>query len=129
VAGRFLAIALVLQLALAGCTVGPDYARPKSDLPEQFVEKAPAGALATPEQRTAWWQTLNDSTLDQLVSEALQSSPDLEIARERVIEARAERAAVAGQLLPQASAQGAYARQHGSANVPVGTPPGGSVRM
>ena len=124
-AGRFLAIALVLQLALAGCTVGPDYARPKSDLPEQFVEKAPAGALATPEQRTSWWQTLNDSTLDQLVSEALQSSPDLEIARERVIEARAERAAVAGQLLPQASAQGAYARQHGSANVPVGTPPGG----
>jgi len=125
VAGRFLAIALTLQLALTGCTVGPDYARPKSDVPEQFVEKAPPGVPAMPVQSDSWWKTLNDNILDQLVSQALQSSPDLEIARERVVEARAERAAVAGQLLPQATAQGAYARQHGSANVPVGTPPGG----
>ena len=124
-AGRFLAIALTLQLALTGCTVGPDYARPKSDVPEQFVEKAPPGVPAMPVQSDSWWKTLNDNILDQLVSQALQSSPDLEIARERVVEARAERAAVAGQLLPQATAQGAYARQHGSANVPVGTPPGG----
>lgn len=118
-------IAVVLPLALAGCTVGPDYARPKSELPPNFVETVPPGTPQLPAQGDSWWQALNDNTLDKLVSEALRNSPDLEIARARVIEARAERAAVAGQLLPEVSAQSAYTRQHGSANVPVGTPPGG----
>lgn len=117
----------ILQLAFTGCTVGPDYVRPQSAVPEHFVEveKTPPGSSGKPVQSDSWWQALNDTTLDQLVAEALQNSPDLEISRQRVIEARAERAAVAGQLQPRLSADGAYARQHGSANVPVGTPPGG----
>ena len=118
-------LALVLHLALSGCTVGPDYTRPRSELPGHFTEKADTEAPQPKAQADSWWTILNDSSLDQLVSEALESAPDLEISRERVVEARAERAAVAGRLLPEVTAQGAYARQHGSANVPVGTPPGG----
>jgi outer membrane protein, multidrug efflux system len=63
--------------------------------------------------------------LDGLIQDAVKGSPDLEVARARIEEARAERAAVAAADQPQISAQSAVVRQHGSDNVPVGTPPGG----
>jgi outer membrane protein, multidrug efflux system len=63
--------------------------------------------------------------LDRLVGEALRGSPSLQIASDRIIEAREELAGISTAELPVVAAQGAYARQHGSKNVPIGTPPGG----
>jgi hypothetical protein len=42
----------ILQLAFSGCTVGPDYVRPKSAVPEHFVEveKTPPGSSGKPVQ-------------------------------------------------------------------------------
>jgi outer membrane protein, multidrug efflux system len=120
---RHSACVALLALALAACRVGPNYIAPKSEVPNHFSE-APAGSvsrLPTGE----WWRALGDSELDDLVADALEASPDLAAARARVLEARAERAAVAGERLPELSATAAYARQHGSLNVPIGTPPGG----
>jgi outer membrane protein, multidrug efflux system len=75
---------------------------------------------------TRWWAAgLKDPVLDRLVAEALRSSPTLQIASDRIVEAREELAGVSTEELPQVAAQGAYARQHGSKNVPIGTPPGG----
>lgn len=117
-------VLLIGATALAGCTVGPDYVRPASQLPAHFVERAPEGPSSL-RVGQAWWTVFHDDALDTLIAEALQRSPDLEMARARVLEARAERAAVSGELLPEFSTDAAYARQHGSANVPTGTPPGG----
>lgn len=72
-----------------------------------------------------WWTGLGDPVLDRLVDEAFTGSPSLQIAADRIIEAREELAGISTEELPVAGAQGAYARQHGSKNVPIGTPPGG----
>jgi outer membrane protein, multidrug efflux system len=123
---RVITLALGLgTLGLVGCRVGPDYHVPESAVPEHFAEQASRAAAQTPRLEHDWWRALGDEQLDQLVAEALEGGPDLVVARARILEARAERAAVAGEELPQLSASAAYARQHGSGNVPVGTAPGG----
>jgi multidrug efflux system outer membrane protein len=116
--------AFFLFLALAGCTVGPDYVPPKPDLPDRFAEQSdakPGGGAAE-----TWWRQFHDPTLDGLVADALKDGPDIEIADARVRAARAERAFVAAEDDPTMTAGASVARQHGSGNVPVGTPPGGS---
>jgi NodT family efflux transporter outer membrane factor (OMF) lipoprotein len=109
---------------VAACRVGPDYHEPKSDVPTRFTEETQRPAEGEQIGRD-WWRVLHDPVLDQLIADGLRDSPDLTAARARILEARAERAAVAGERLPELSAQAAYARQHGSANVPIGTAPGG----
>ncbi len=66
--------AVLLFLALAGCTIGPDYRRPADGVPASFTTR-PSGApvLAT----TPWWLTLNDAVLNDLVIRARQANPDL----------------------------------------------------
>ena len=110
-----------LLLLLAGCTVGPDYAPPAQQVPSQFAERP--GATRALEQ--AWWKILEDSVLDGLIAGAMTDSPDLDVAAGRIEEARAEAAAVGAADWPHADADAGYRRQHGSAHVPVGTPPGG----
>ena len=113
---------LGVALLLGGCTVGPDYHPPANDqTPRHFSEPtAPAPILGK-----EWWTILGDPVLDQLIADALKSSPDLAIAQTRIVEARAELAIARAEELPEADAGATYKRQHGSANVPVGTPPGG----
>jgi multidrug efflux system outer membrane protein len=121
-AGRFLPACFLL--ALAGCTVGPDFSPPKTALPAGFTEQPdpkPAAADHAP-----WWRLLHDAMLDELVAEAVAGAPDIEIANARVREARAERAFAAAEDYPTVNADASVLRQHGSGSVPVGTPPGGS---
>jgi NodT family efflux transporter outer membrane factor (OMF) lipoprotein len=93
-------LALVSTLALAACSVGPDYVRP--------VPRAAAGApfLSTtngvtspaPAVEGEWWRLYEDPTLDRLVTDALAANTDirasvarLERARAAVQEVRADR--------------------------------------
>src|ERR1700741_2668483 len=111
---------------LAGCTVGPDFTQPKPDIPGRFAEQPDANPSAV--TYDTWWQLLHDPMLDRLITEALTGSPDLEAANARVREARAERAFAAAEDLPVVNADASALRQHGSGNVPTGTPPGGRGR-
>jgi NodT family efflux transporter outer membrane factor (OMF) lipoprotein len=52
----------------------------------------------------AWWHSFDDQELDALVEKAIQSNPDLQIALDRVQEARTQEAVVMGLLLPHADA-------------------------
>ncbi len=115
--------ATLAALLLAGCTVGPNYVAPKPALPAAFVEASSASqTTAAPD---AWWTVFGDATLDRLMDQALQGAPDLAEAEARVREARALRGVTAADQLPTVDAGGAYDRNHGSANVPIGVPPGG----
>ena len=118
-------IALAALVLLSGCTVGPNYVRPRSELPARFLEHEPTLPLAGRTVGAQWWTGLADPVLDRLVDEALTGSPSLQIAADRIIEAREGLAGISTEELPLLDAQGAYARQHGSKNVPIGTPPGG----
>jgi multidrug efflux system outer membrane protein len=119
---------------LAGCTVGPDYVAPKMAMPTVYTEHAGAmGASAVmlfaptalSASRDMWWRNFGDPILDQLDVEALQSAPDLAMAEARVREARALRGVAGAAQYPGLDAGAGYDRTRGSANVPVGVPPGG----
>lgn len=84
-------------LVLAGCTMGPDYRRPAVPVPAQFrgstAETSPS-SLA----EKKWADLFEDDQLHQLVATALEQNFDLNIASERVDEARARfRFTVAGE--------------------------------
>jgi multidrug efflux system outer membrane protein len=112
---------------LSGCTVGPDYVAPKTAMPAAYTEQAnvTAAGSAAATANDAWWTNFGDPVLDRLDEEAQQSAPDLAVAEARVREARAMRGVAGAAQYPQVDAGAGYDRTRGSANVPIGVPPGG----
>jgi NodT family efflux transporter outer membrane factor (OMF) lipoprotein len=109
-------------LLLASCTVGPDYSRPKIDVPASFAEAAESGG-ASDTELAAWWTRFHDPLLDELVRRALAQNLDIESAASRIREARAQEIVAGAAALPEVNAQGSATRQRISENaIPV--PPG-----
>ncbi|MDD5329065.1 MAG: efflux transporter outer membrane subunit [Sulfuricella sp.] len=104
---------LAIALAVAGCTVGPDYVRPAAPLPEKFVEAA--GAAVAPVNRE-WWKLFDDATLNGLVEQALQANADVQLAAARVEEADAFLREAGSALLPEIDLAGSGTRSRSSAN-------------
>ncbi|KMN29955.1 transporter [Chromobacterium sp. LK1] len=102
----------LLTLALSACAVGPDYSRPKLELPDsgqvQIAAQNPAIAMD-------WWQQFNDPVLDRLIAEALEQNQDLAAAAARVDEAAAQAGIARAQLLPALNANAGYQRGRTSA--------------
>ncbi len=101
---RRIAVALA-WLALAGCTVGPDYQRPSVDVPGAFPGAGPAdaGAEAVPSD---WWRLFGDAVLDDLVDAALANNTDIVQAVARIEEADANLRAVNAALFPEIDLSG-----------------------
>jgi len=78
---------LTATALLAGCAVGPDYARPSATLPEDYSQapEARAAAPVNPE----WWMLFGDSGLNALVQQALDANQDLQAAIARLEAAEA----------------------------------------
>ena len=53
---------------------------------------------------TKWWRTLRDRELDSLIDRAIAASPTLEIALDRLQQARAQEFVVIGSALPMLGA-------------------------
>ena len=100
-----LLVAAAFGAALTGCAVGPDYARPEMELPEQIVA-APSASPAT--QR--WWAVFNDPVLDRLIDEALAANRDLRAAASRIEQARAQAAITRSDQLPSAGIEATRSR-------------------
>lgn len=96
--------ASILCIALAGCSVGPEYARPNAPVPAAFSERADASA-AWPSAE--WWRGFGSSELDQYMGEARQANYDLAAALARVREADALAKVAGAALLPSVNAGGA----------------------
>ena len=79
---------LIATLFLSGCAaVGPNYKRPNVPAPPQFrFDPADASAKSLADAR--WPELFQDPALEALVKEALTGNFDLNIAAERVFEAR-----------------------------------------
>jgi multidrug efflux system outer membrane protein len=97
------AASVVIALTLAGCTVGPNYERPKLDPPVQHRAVAPA---PTPESVADlnWWQLFQDPALQALIREGVANNLDLKIASARVVEARALAGIAKSYLYPEIGA-------------------------
>jgi len=94
--------------ALAACTVGPDYQPPETPIPGNFVAAAQARIAKPAGDRhdgrvvdtARWWRSLHDRELDSLIERAIAGSPTLEIALDRLQQARAQEAVLVGAALP-----------------------------
>ena len=103
----FRPVACLLALPLAACTaVGPDYREEIPAHPLDWATPAPGVVPADPRSLASWWRSFNDPLLDELVQRAIEGNRDLAIARQRLLQARAERDQVASRLAPQLSAGG-----------------------
>ena len=89
-------------LTAVGCTVGPDYERPKVQAPTDYRGAPPPDSQDTvdqaqvtvdQEERTfgelSWWEVFEDPALQELIRTGLEKNYDLQIAAARVLEAGA----------------------------------------
>ena len=86
---RTVLITAALSLLLAGCAVGPNYRRPLVEVPKQWTVAGLGGASTEPLDRDEWWSSFEDPELASLIERAARGSLDLQLALERVEEARA----------------------------------------
>lgn len=76
---------------LSACTVGPNYHRPKIDVPTTYrtpgqPQQGPATAASLGDEK--WWDVFQDAELQQLIRTALKQNYDVQIAASRVVQAR-----------------------------------------
>ena len=105
-------------LALAGCTVGPDYHAPEVKVPARYAEPQAAGAAIDPAR---WWTAFGDPELTSLVERALAGNPDIQIAVSRVRQARIQEIEARAIGLPTVDAQGNVTNIHLSKNAGLST--------
>jgi outer membrane protein, multidrug efflux system len=116
---RTLVVTALLSLSMAGCTVGPNYKKPKPEMPTQWSEAVePVEVPGAPGivDITRWWTLFNDEKLTSLVERAVQFNKDLQIAGARLREARAQRVVVASSAYPTVGTSNAYTRSRDSEN-------------
>jgi len=94
------AFATIVVLLLSGCTLGPDYLRPKILIPDNH-----RGVVGVPAAESLadlpWWELFRDPVLQELTRESLQHNFDLRIAAARVEQARAQIGITRSFLFPQ----------------------------
>ncbi|MBK8284462.1 MAG: TolC family protein [Ahniella sp.] len=78
---------MIAVLLLGGCTVGPDYVRPDSALPQQFDQASAEAAAITPPSQL--WASFQDPELDRLIARAMIANNSVKQAFARLEETRA----------------------------------------
>lgn len=112
---------LALFLLLSGCTVGPDYERPKDSSPAgwketgPWKEAAPRDAIA----KGRWWGIFGDPTLDELQQHAAEANQDLRAAVARVSQSRAIARLTESQFYPTISLDPSASRTRYAEDRPV----------
>ncbi len=106
-----LTILTVISLFLASCMVGPDYVKPKSDVPAAFLyEEKEARDTAN----TEWWKQFKDPVLDGLITEALSNNKNVKIAAANIEQAAAVLEQTRSPLFPQIGYSGSGTRERAS---------------
>jgi multidrug efflux system outer membrane protein len=112
-----------LTIFTCACTVGPNYKRPKIDIPETYRGGPPQVAAQNPSQQPSeppgnvpkpvseqsfgdqkWFDVFKDPQLQQLVRTALTQNYDVQIAAARILEAQAQLGITRADQLPSVNA-------------------------
>jgi outer membrane protein, multidrug efflux system len=96
----------VFALFMAACTVGPNYNRPKVEVPAEYrgpepAEAPAAGAASLADEK--WWDVFQDKELQSLIRAALSNNYDVRIAASRVLQAQAQLGITRADQLPSVS--------------------------
>lgn len=103
-------LAIFLLLGAAGCMVGPNFHSPANPYPNRWSEAGEDSITTQPLAAVQWWRLFKDPKIDSLITRAAESNLDLQLARERILQARAQRQVVAADLLPTFDLTSAYSR-------------------
>src|ERR1700690_4510274 len=113
-------VVLGIVTGLTACAAGPNYRAPQPDEPPNFAANVnPHSVVSSPQavpspDLATWWRALNDEELNSLVDRAFKSNLDLEIALDRLQQARTYEAVVVGHALPEIDASAAAGRGTGT---------------
>jgi NodT family efflux transporter outer membrane factor (OMF) lipoprotein len=103
-------------LALAACTLGPNYRAPAPaalQVPDTWYQR---GAQGQPVDLSHWWDQFNDPLLTRLIGEASASNLDLAVASSRLVQARESLVQARAGLVPTVGASGSVGRSVGTGN-------------
>jgi multidrug efflux system outer membrane protein len=76
-------------IPLGACMVGPDYKKPKVDVPQAYRGSTKAETEAVSLGNEKWWEVFKDPVLQKLIHTALEQNYDVQIAAARVLQAEA----------------------------------------
>lgn len=109
---------------LAGCTVGPNFTRPDSHVPQAWCSaecQTRIPSQTTPDPiSTTWWTSFNDPELVTLEQRVAGTNLDLKVASLRLAESRAMRTVTASDRYPTLDGNASVSRQRASANGVLG---------
>lgn len=88
---------LPTSVLLTSCKVGKSYVRPTMPLPDSLAQQQDSTSIANEQ----WQMVYTDSTLRQLIGEALEYNKDMLIAAARIKEMAAQKRISVANLLPQ----------------------------
>ena len=105
---------LLLILFTTGCAVGPNYHRPKVDVPGEYRGAAAPEGTQNQQSATAqasspaahslgdqkWWEVFQDPQLQDLIRTAIKNNYDVRIAAARILEAQAQLGITRADQLP-----------------------------
>lgn len=110
---KYTTLLIAVTLCLTGCVMGPDYQRPKLEMPPVF-RGADVSQGETSLADTAWSDLFQDPVLTELVTTALQQNYDIRIAAERVLQARAQLGITRSDLFPTLNVEGRFSANRNS---------------
>src|SRR5689334_10229126 len=100
-------LALAVAVTLSACADGPDYRPPQPVTPDSWHQLPATGVrVESPDAPSlaAWWTTLNDPQLNELIEKALAENKSVKQAYARVVQARAQRAIAGSGFWPSIDA-------------------------
>jgi NodT family efflux transporter outer membrane factor (OMF) lipoprotein len=120
--GGALGLAIIL---LGGCTVGPKYAKPTTEVPSDYKEAGVDFKQAQPSDQIAkgqWWEIYDDSQLNSLEEQINVSNQTLKAQQAQFEEARAAIRIARSQFFPTATANASATHYSQSSNRPLFSP-------
>jgi outer membrane protein, multidrug efflux system len=112
---------LLLAPLLTGCLVGPNYCCPEVCPQEKWEARHPEHFSSETADYAKWWTVFDDPILNKLIHMAIENNWDLDVARNRIIEARYQRRIIRGDLYPQIDTAVGAARIKDAPNASGGT--------
>src|SRR5262245_34799652 len=90
---------LLILVLVSSCRVGPGYQPPVLQAPAEW--KAVVAEVEEYPEVDNWWEVFQDEKLTELEELAVLNNPELQLALERVAEARAVAGVARADLFPQ----------------------------
>jgi NodT family efflux transporter outer membrane factor (OMF) lipoprotein len=121
-------VVAVVLASISACTIGPDYVKPTTPVPESYKENK-EWKIAEPKDdrfRGQWWKIYNDPQLNDLEEQVSISNQNIAVAEAQFRQASALVDAAASSYFPSLTANPAATRSLKSSHVTQSTTPPGT---